>query len=214
MKMVHSIKAILHHVIAFLECASTERAIGMPLDQLANQPGIQDASAKLGLVLGDVERYRKNQEQLAQLCLPAVAAKLRLVADLVQRTTYQKGVATLLIPFRYSPVVMALPLVFSCAGISLQKARAPRFSDRDFSRLTKSVGHLVGGKLFMASEAPWAAEMPAEVIAPAPVLKEGVVFDGLCRLVFYLDWQADWGVQDRSDSHTALILPHRKHRRF
>jgi hypothetical protein len=190
-----SIKAILPHAIAFLEAANAERATGLPLEQLAHQAGIQEALAKPGLILGNIERHSRYRRQLARLCQPAVAARLQLVAGLVQRVTYQRGVPTLLIPLGYSPVVMALPLVFSHAGIPLGRARSPHFSDGDFGRLCKTVGHLARGKLFMASEQQRMAGMPAEMFGAAPVPKEqdspSVVFDGLCRLVFYLNWQAD-----------------------
>jgi hypothetical protein len=132
MRTAYSIKAILPHAIAFLEAANAERAIGMPLDQLAHQPGIQDAFVKPGLILGRIERHSRHRQQLERLCRPGVAARLHLVAGLVQRVTYQRGVPTLLIPLGYSPVVMALPLVFSHAGIPLGKARSPHFSNGDF----------------------------------------------------------------------------------
>jgi hypothetical protein len=194
MRTAYSIKAILPHAIAFLEAANAERAIGMPLDQLAHQPGIQDAFVKPGLILGRIERHSRHRQQLERLCRPGVAARLQLVAGLVQRVTYQRGVPTLLIPLGYSPVVMALPLVFSHAGIPLGKARSPHFSNGDFGRLCKTVGHLARGKLFVASETHGATEMPAEMFVAAPVSKEqdslSILFDGLCRLVFYLDSQA------------------------
>jgi hypothetical protein len=90
---------------------------------------------------------------------------------------------------------MALALVFSHAGIPLGRACSPHFSVGDFGRLCKTVDHLSGGKLFMASETHGAPERPAEMFVAAPVSKEqnslSVLLDGLCRLVFFLNWQAD-----------------------
>ena len=69
-------------------------------------------------------------------------------------------------------------------------ARSPHFSDGDFRRLGKTVRHLAGGKLFVASERSEAAEITAEMLAATPIVKEegsaSVLFDGLCRLVFYM----------------------------
>jgi len=185
-----SIKAVLPHAIAFLEAANAERATGLPLEQLAHLPGIQEALAKPGLILGNIERHSRYRRQLNRLCRPAVAARLQLVAGLIQRITYERGVPTLLVPFGYSAVVMALPLVFSHAGIPLGRARSPHFSDGEFDRLCKTVGHLSRCKLFMASEQHVVAEMPAEMLVVRRILKEmcsaSVVFDGLCRVGFYL----------------------------
>ena len=86
------------------------------------------------------------------------------------------------------------PPLFSHAGITLRKARSAHCLEGDFGRLCAAIDHLAGGKLLMASEQHQVAEMPAEMFVATPLPKEqdslSIPFDGLCRLVFYLDSQA------------------------
>ena len=188
MKALHPIKVILPHAIAFLEAANAERATGMPLDKLALYPGFRNALARQELVLNLKTKQNYYRHQFEKLCHPKIAAKLHLLLNLVQPIVFKRSLRIVLIPFGYSPITMVVSLIISKAGIALDNARAPSFSDEDFNRLCHATSYLANSNIYLECENCTSNSISYETFHHDWFIEQhrfaSLCFDDLCRLIF------------------------------